>query len=70
MELPPLGIYKLECDNFQNCVLFPWQPLDDHSEQLKQLKIICNLDIYIKPSLGLRWYHNEVGITQVFVNIY
>ncbi|KAH8391706.1 hypothetical protein KR009_001711, partial [Drosophila setifemur] len=40
LELPPLGLYRLKVDNLKTCILHPWQPLNEYTEQL-----IRNLDV-------------------------
>lgn len=67
MELPPLGIYKINNDDFQNCYLFPWRPLDqDSNVQLERLKMHCNIGIRIISSIEHhQWSENELSIKKV-----
>lgn len=65
LELPPLGIYKINSNDTQDCSLFPWQLLDEDSHrQLEQL-YKCSIRVKVLPHVELIWSTPDLNNTKV-----
>ncbi|XP_065365827.1 asparagine synthetase domain-containing protein CG17486 [Calliphora vicina] len=71
MELPPLGIYKINENDFQGCCLFPWRTPDEYCHvHLEQLERCCNLGIQIKQHSECQRSLNELCLKKYNFNFY
>lgn len=59
IELPPLGIFRMDVDK-EEISLYPWQSLSDtHLEQLNDLHIFFEGDIKVKSIIASPWLIKE-----------
>ncbi|KAH8387517.1 hypothetical protein KR093_007529 [Drosophila rubida] len=71
MELPPLGLYKLQLDDLQSCVLHPWQDLNkDTSQQLQQLEAAMRWRTKVACAIAPKWLLNAPATTAVSYDLY
>ncbi|KAH8265167.1 hypothetical protein KR044_010620 [Drosophila immigrans] len=64
MELPPLGLYKLQLHDLQSCVLHPWQDLSkDTAQQLQQLDAAMRWRTHVACPIAPEWLLNGPAAT-------
>ncbi|XP_030377092.1 asparagine synthetase domain-containing protein CG17486 [Scaptodrosophila lebanonensis] len=64
LELPPLGLYKLHVDNISQCILYPWQTLNEGAlKQLQNLEEAMHWKICLQSKLiAPKWLLSTVAI--------
>ncbi|XP_037808365.1 asparagine synthetase domain-containing protein CG17486 [Lucilia sericata] len=71
MELPPLGIYKINIEDLKNCYLFPWRiPDEDWHAQIERLEKSCDIEIKIRNHIECPWSSNELKDNKYNFNLY
>ncbi|KAM8718470.1 hypothetical protein ACLKA7_001646 [Drosophila subpalustris] len=56
LELPPLGLYKLQLDALSECELYPWQCLNkDTTQQLQMLDASMNWATHVARPIAPEW---------------
>ncbi|KAH8400389.1 hypothetical protein KR215_011335 [Drosophila sulfurigaster] len=64
MELPPLGLYKLQLKVLQSCVLHPWQELNEEkTQQLQQLDVAMGWRTNVACPIAPEWLSSTSSST-------
>lgn len=71
IELPPLGIFKLNIENSDNWTLFPWVSLDDEQNgYIRVMEETFNINIECQEIIESPWLHNQAFAKEFSFNFY
>lgn len=60
LELPPLGLYKLQLDALNKCILYPWQSLNkETTQQLEMLDTAMRWETHVACPIAPQWLLKE-----------
>uniref|UniRef100_A0A1A9VW49 Glutamine amidotransferase type-2 domain-containing protein n=1 Tax=Glossina austeni TaxID=7395 RepID=A0A1A9VW49_GLOAU len=71
IELPPLGIFKLNIEDSNNWTLFPWVSLgDDQKGYIRVMEETFNINIKCENIIESPWLHNQAFAKEFSFNFY
>lgn len=66
IELPPLGVYRLNMQDLCTCHVFPWKIPDEYwFQQAKFVENICGLNVVAGQTIAPEWLQEEHNTNRV-----
>ncbi|XP_013103715.2 asparagine synthetase domain-containing protein CG17486 isoform X1 [Stomoxys calcitrans] len=71
VELPPLGIFKINIKNFDKSTVFPWHHIDDYwKSQANILESVCGIKLFVEQAVEPYWFSQQSSLEKYTFNFY